>query len=142
MPYENNVKKFVVVINRHQPLPVIANAMAHVAFGIAGKGSDVGRLLNYSNTATGFLAKIDESPFIILDAKNSSQLLALLNAAMVSPHVTYNLFTTSMIGPSAEAQITATRDASLNELDLVAVLLYGARENIDPLTKRYSLFKG
>jgi hypothetical protein len=141
MAYENNGKKFVAVINRRHPLPVILNALAHAAFGMSGKGPDIGNLLDYRNDATDFLAKVDESPFIILEAKNSSQLQFLLSVAMKTSNVSYNVFTTSMIGGSAQAQLAATQAATGEGLDFVAVTLFGPREVVEPLTKRFSLFR-
>ena len=142
MTYENNDQKFVAVINRKHELPVTMNALAHAAFGMSGKGRQIGRLLDYPNNATGFLAHVDESPFIILEAKNSSQLKMLTIAAMDNARLTYNVFTTSMIGSSANGQIAATRDAIDEGLDFVVVVLFGLREDVEPLTRRFSLFKG
>lgn len=141
MTYENNDRKFVAVINRKHTLPVVLNALAHAAFGLSGQGAHVGRLLDYPNHATGFLARVDESPFIILEAKNSDQLQMLAMAAMDRARLAYNVFTTSMIGRSADSQIASTRDAMGDELDFVVVVLFGLRENVEPLTKRFSLFK-
>jgi hypothetical protein len=47
-----------------------------------------------------------------------------------------------MIGRSADAQITATQAAAGEGLDFVLVVLFGPREDVEPLTKRFSLFKG
>ncbi len=121
---------------------MILNALAHAAFGMSGKGTHIGRLLGYPNHATGILAKVDESPFISLDAKNSSQLQTLVSVAMNSAHLAYNVFTTSMIGRSADAQVAATQAAAGEGLDFVVVVLFGPREDVEPLTKRFSLFKG
>ena len=141
MAYENNGKKFVAVINRKHPLPVILNALAHAAFGLSGKGSHIGHLLDYRNGATGLLAKVDESPFIILEAKNANQLQVLLSAAMADPRLAYNAFTASMIGDSAAAQIKATQVATAEGLDFIVVILFGFREDVEPLTKRFSLLR-
>ncbi len=132
----------MAVVNRKHPLPVILNALAHAAFGMSGNGTHVGRLLDYPNHAIGFLAKVDESPFIILEAKNNSQLQTLVSAAMDSANLAYNVFTTSMIGRSADAQVAATQEAAGEQLDFVVVVLFGPREDVEPLTKRFSLFKG
>lgn len=141
MTYENNDQKFVAVINRKHSLPVVLNALAHAVFGISGKGPLVGRLLDYPNNATGFLACVDESPFIILEAKNSAQLQMLATATMDKARLVYNVFTTSMIGRSADSQIASTRDAIGDNLDFVVVVIFGFREDVEPLTKRFSLFK-
>lgn len=141
MAYENNGKKFVAVINRQQPLPIFLNALAHTAFGISGKGAEVGNLLDYRNSATCFEAKIDEYPFIILEAKNSNQLKTLTLNVVENRRIAYNVFTTSMIGMSAQAQREATLNATDESLDFVVIALFGAREDVEPLTKKFSLFK-
>jgi hypothetical protein len=142
MAYENNGKKFAVIVNRKHPLPVVLNAMAHAAFGMSGKGQDIGNLLDYSNGGTGFSAKIDEYPFIILEAKTSNQLQTLVSSVVDDEGIAYNVFTTSMIGTSATAQLEATREASGEALDFVVVVLFGPRENVERFTKKFSLFKG
>jgi len=142
MAYENNEMKFVAVVNRKHSLATILNALAHTAFGLSGKGVNPEHLLDYSNSASGFLAKIDEYPFIILDAKNSNQLQTLVSSVMSNQRIAYNVFTTSMIGTCAEAQLKATREALNDGLDFVVVVLFGAREDVDPLTRKFSLTKG
>lgn len=141
MAYENNEKKFIALINRKHSLPVILNALAHTSFGISGKGDNVGNLLDYSNMASGFQAKIDEHPFIILDAKNSNQLQKLVESVIDKSCIAYNVFTTSMIGISAEAQLKATLDVSGDELNIIVVVIFGSREDVEPLTKKFSLSK-
>jgi len=141
MAYENNGKKFVAVINRQQPLPIILNALAHTAFGMSGKGAAVGNLLDYRNSATCFEAKIDEYPFIILEAKNSNQLKTLTANVVENRHIVYNVFTTSMIGASAQEQREATLTATDESLDFVVVAVFGAREDVEPLTKKFSVLR-
>lgn len=142
MAYADNASKFVAVINRKHPTPVVLNALAHTTFGLSGIAG-VGNLLDYQNDACDFAAKIDESPFIILEAKNSNQLRVLLSNVKEtsSTRIAYNVFTTSMIGPSAAAQLEATRTERDEALDFVVVVIFGAREGVEALTKRFSLFK-
>lgn len=142
MSYQNNEKKFVAVINRRHTLAVILNALAHAAYGMSGKGASLGNLLEYKNTATGFVAKIDEHPFIILEAKNSTQVQAVMARAMELPSLSYNVFTTSMLATSADAQLKATLDSTEESLDFVLAVLFGTREDLEPITKRFSLFRG
>src|SRR6218665_4218518 len=70
MAYENNEMKFVTVVNRKHSLASILNPLAHTAFGLSGKGVNPEQLLDYSNSASCFLAKIDLYLFIILHAQN------------------------------------------------------------------------
>ena len=118
------------------------NAVAHAAFGLAHKATIDGRALTYANPSADFDARISEFPFIVLETHNSGQLSGLLKRAQGTDGVDYNVFTTSMIGSSAEAQISATANASPESLDYVLVMLFGDRDRVDPLTKKYSLFKG
>jgi hypothetical protein len=141
MAYDNNSRKFVAVINRKHPLPIILNALAHSAIGLSAKTGGQEQLLDYPNAASGFAAKISEYPFIMLEAKNSNQLRTLFDAAKEDNTLVYNVFTTSMIGASAQAQIDATRAAAGDALDFVVVVLFGEREQLDPLTKKFSLVK-
>jgi hypothetical protein len=46
-----------------------------------------------------------------------------------------------MIGASAEAQVEANRAAPLDALDFVCVVLYGPSEAVDPLTRKFSLYR-
>lgn len=142
MSYLNNEKKFVIVVNRQHAIPTILNALAHAVQGMSGKKGGPGNLLDYRNTATGFEAKIDEYPFIVLEAKNSLQVQTAVTRAMNDANLSYNVFTTSMLASSAEAQLQATLDAVDENLDFVLAVLFGAREDVDPITKKFSLFKG
>jgi hypothetical protein len=141
MAYKNNHRKFAVVINRSHPMNVIMNAVAHVAFGLSHKSKADSAVMTYVHQATGFDARISEFPFIVLETHNSGQLASLLLRARADEAVSYNVFTASMIGPSADAQISNTSNADSASLDYVVVLLFGDRERVDPLTKKYSLFK-
>lgn len=141
MAYQNNSRKFAMVVNRSHSVSVIMNAVAHAAFGLADKVTSEGRPLSYANGAAGFEARISEFPFIVLETRNSRRLAGLLKQARAVDGVKYNVFTTSMIGPSADAQLRATAGVTEESLDYVLVLLFGERERVDPLTKKYSLFK-
>jgi Protein of unknown function (DUF2000) len=142
MSYQNNEKKFAAVLNRRQPLPLAFNALAHAACGISGRLGTAAGLLRYPNDATGFEARISEFPFIVLEARNSAQLALLLESAMADGELTFNAFTRSMVGTSAAAQQAATAAASREALDFVAVVLFGPREKVDALTRKFSLLKG
>ncbi|MDC5008821.1 DUF2000 domain-containing protein [Acinetobacter baumannii] len=141
MQYLNNQSKFVVVINKKHSLPVVMNSITHISYGISKEINDSSKILNYQNNDLGSSAQISEYPFIILETNNSNQLLKLIQTAKDTDGVKLNYFSTSMLGYSAEDQINATRNASLEDLDFVSVILFGTKEIIEPLTKKYSLIK-
>ncbi|MBT3066615.1 DUF2000 family protein [Rhodoferax sp. U11-2br] len=80
-------------------------------------------------------------PFIILDAKNSNQLQTLVADVIEKSSVSCNVFTTSMIGTSAETQIKETLEAVGEGLNFVVVVIFGSRADVEPLTKKFSLSK-
>lgn len=141
MQYLNNQSKFVVVINKKHSLPVVMNSITHISYGISKEIEDSSKILNYENVDLGLNAQISEFPFIILETNNSNQLLKLIQTAKGTDGVKLNFFSTSMLGYSAEDQINATKNASLEDLDFVSVILFGTKEIIEPLTKKYSLIK-
>ncbi len=57
--------------------------------------------------------------------------------------INVNFFTTTMLGPSTEAQIQATKEASIDAfLEFVAIALYGDTETMLPYTKKFSVQTG
>ncbi|WP_336012079.1 DUF2000 domain-containing protein [Acinetobacter calcoaceticus] len=141
MQYLNNQSKYVVVINKKHSIPTIMNSITHISYGITKEINDLSNILNYENSDLGLSAQISEYPFIILETNNSNQLLKLIQTAKDTDGVKLNFFSTSMLGYSAEDQINATKIATLAELDFVSVILFGTKEIVDPLTKKYSLIK-
>ncbi len=51
-------------------------------------------------------------------------------------------FVDTMLGASAEEQLDATRRGVDASFDLLAVCLFGPAEKLDPLTRKFSLFRG
>ncbi|RXH24069.1 hypothetical protein XH99_28670 [Bradyrhizobium nanningense] len=142
MNYTDNDKKFVAVLNRRHQLSRIFNAVCHATAGLSAKiGSDAAHYLDYGNDADSFVASISRYPFIILEAKSSSQLAALQKSA-VAARISSNLFVSAMIGRSAEEQIAQTKAATDDALDYVVVVLFGDAKSLNPLTKKFSLYKG
>lgn len=143
MPYLQNDKKFVAVLNRRHPLPRVLNGLCHATAGLAGKivGQDQADFLPYANDADTFEAFISRYPFIVLEAKNGNQLATLRKAAAASG-LPVNVFISAMIGRSAEEQIANTKAAAGDALDYMAVVLFGDATTVDPLTRKFSLFKG
>jgi hypothetical protein len=139
--YANNDRKYVVVLNQRHALPTQMNALAHVAIGVGfGVDKDGGRLLDYCNDSARLKSKISEFPVIVLAARNSSQLRSLMVSA-VEKGIAHNTFVTAMLGSSAVDQLQQTASAVADSLDFVAVLLFGQREDLDPLTRRFSLVR-
>jgi hypothetical protein len=143
MSYSENYRKFVVVLNKRHAVPRLMNAACHAAAGLAATlGAEAAETLAYPNPATGLCAQISRFPFIVLESRNSSQLAALSAAARAAaPAVACNVFVASMIGASAEEQQRATSLASAEDLDFMAVVLFGDATLLDPMTRKFSLLR-
>ena len=139
MSYQDNTNKIVVVVNRSVPFARLANALAHCCAGLANVVGADAEFLDYPCPAGDWRARISRFPAVILEAKNSGQLARLVREAKEG-EMPLNCFTAAMIGASAEEQIRQTREDADPEYWAVAV--FGGAEELRPLTKRFSLFKG
>lgn len=137
--YDDNTRKFVVVLNKKHPTGTLLNALGHLSVGIAADlGPQQADLLDYTNDDAELAARISRWPLIVLGANNSNQLRTAYEGA-VAVDMRANVFVTAMLGASASAQIAQTADAAPTDLDYVAVGLFGTAEELAPITKRFSL---
>lgn len=139
--YTDNEYKWVAVLNRTTPLPQLLNAMAHLALGMPRQCHEVtaGQFHDYQSPDQQLMATISHWPVIVLQAKNTNQLRTLRSAAL-AVGLTCQAFTDTMLGPSAEAQIQKTKTTPENDVQYVAVFLFGRQEDMQRLTKKFSLF--
>lgn len=139
--YANNTKKFTAVLNKRHPMGLQFNALGHLAAGLVGRvGDECPEFLEYKAPEEGFVSLISTYPVIILGADNNNQMRRLC-AAIIGSGLPYNIFTTSMVGQSAAEQVAATAAAPSDTLEYVGMIVFGAADVIDPLTKRFSILK-
>lgn len=101
------MKKNFIIVNLTLDLALLMNATAHLAAGTMRKANDVS-FHEYSNDESGLCAYLSHYPVVVLQSKNSNQLKsAVLKCQEVGINV--NFFTTTMLGPSSEVQIHATK---------------------------------
>ncbi len=137
--FEDNQKKLYIIVNRNMDASLLMNATGHLAAGIMQKAAD-GVFQDYSNDASGLHAYLSHYPVVILQAKNSNQLSTAVQKCK-DVGLTYNFFTTTMLGHSTEQQIQDTKAASLEDLEFIAVAVYGDTEALLPVTKKFSVYK-
>lgn len=140
--YANNDHKFVAVLNRKEELPKLLNALGHISAGITAQHDDVPgmKFLDYEDADGGSHPGISHYPYIVLAARNGNQIRTLRQAA-IDGDITYTDFADSMLGQSAEDQLNRTKQTSEEELNYLAIALFGPADKLDPLTKKFSLFK-
>ena len=141
MKYADNDVKFTCIVNARAPVPAALNAVAHLMLGLGGTlPKEAVALLDYPLADFDPCSRISRYPVIILQAKNSSQLRSTFDQALAGG-AKANLFTQTMIGTSAAGQQAATRATTLAEAEIVALALAGESGILDPLTRRYSLYR-
>ena len=141
--YADNEYKFVAVLNEKIALPRLLNAMGHMTAGLVARqnGHLDSSWLCYEDGDGGIHPAISRHPFIILSAKNSNQIRTLRQAAL-QHGVAYNDFTDTMLGASAEDQLARTAGTREQDLEYFGICLFGRAEELHPLTRRFSLFRG
>lgn len=143
--YADNEFKVIAVVNDKIEIPKLMNAVGHTTAGLMAKANNDPNMefLKYefsANFAESSLIAL--SPYIILKAKNNNQ-LKTLHLAVNEKGILHNVFTDSMLGASAEEQIAQTKNTPADDLTYFCIVLFGKyEEELKPLTKKFSLFRG
>ncbi|MEI9852815.1 MAG: DUF2000 domain-containing protein [Sphingomonas sp.] len=139
--YEDNQTKFACVLNSRTPLPRALNAAFHALIGLMGRLTpENAELLDYPFKGGNPTSLISRHPVIVLQARNGNQLRTLL-AQAADRKIHANLFASSMLGASAADQQAQTWAVGIEDADVFAVALFGAASEIDPLTRKFSVFR-
>jgi hypothetical protein len=146
MSYEDNQSKTLVVTNPKIEIPKLINAIGHATIGLASKASSIEsfQFLKYDFSPTAEWASasaISLFPYIVLEAKNNNQ-LKTLHRSVSEAGILHNVFTESMLGTSATEQMQQTLTANPDDLIYFCIVLFGTAEELTPLTRKFSLFKG
>jgi hypothetical protein len=140
--YTNNSHKFVAVLNKKAELPRLVNALGHLSAGLAAQHGNIDEMkfLNYKDADGGLHPGISYYPFIVLAARNGNQIRTLRQAA-IEGGVSCCDFVDTMLGESAEDQLHRTSSTPEENLTYLAITLFGSAEQLDPLTRKFSLFR-
>lgn len=131
--------KLVAVMNEKIEPGVIMNALAHtcIAFG-AQVGQAPLHLANYID-ADGGNHVCSKRPFIILKA-NSNKIRELRKAA-IAHGITFVDFTSTMTGGTYIEQLERTKQTKEADLTYYGIVLFGDKEKVTELTRKFSLWK-
>ena len=139
-------KKLVVVLNKKIETARLMNAVAHMAFGLAGGIEDKHslELVDYKNADGGLHPNISEIGFIILSAKNSNQIRTLRKNAIAAGLAHTDFMDTMLCGTAANKyreQIEKTAATKEEDLEYIGICLFGEFEELNSLTKKFSLWR-
>ena len=139
---DENLKRFVAVLNEKIEVGRLFNALGHMAAGITSSVGEMSPLLflQYRDKDGGLHPNISHYPFIVLKAENSNQ-IRKLRAELMSQELPYTDFTRAMIAGSSKGQLTETEALPELEQEYFGVCFFGDTEALKPLTKRFSLFR-
>jgi len=140
--YADNENKFIAVLNKKIQHSTLLNALGHMAAGISANDAehDQMQFLQYEDADGGPHPKISKYPFIILSAKNGNQ-IRTLRSQVREKNLPFTDFTDTMLGSSVQDQLQKTKECPEAELDYYGICVFGSAGELDPITKKFSLFR-
>jgi hypothetical protein len=140
MDVDNRV---VVVLNEKVDVGRLLNAAAHLALGFGASRTSEEKaalsLLEYADASGQSHPHISALSLVVLKA-NCSQLRVLRGRAL-DAGVPCLDFTSTMTEGTYSDQLERTSRSAADELVYYGVLLFGTRAELDPLTRKFSLFR-
>jgi len=133
-------KKFVAVLNKKTEVGKVMNALAHATAGLCGKvenADDLG-IINYED-GSGTAHWSSKHPFIILRAKNSNQ-IRTFREALIEKGLACASFNECMTVGGWSEQVDRSKATPEEELEYYGVVSFGDATDLDPLTKKFSLW--
>lgn len=143
MTYIPTTHKFVAVLNKKVPVGRVMNALGHATAGLAAAYPDQAALRfgNYVDKDGGSHPNISDNPFIVLQADNSNQLRTFRNALAEHDLLSTDFTSTMTEGTYADQQ-ERTKATPEAELEYWCVVTFGPIDELNALTKKFSLWRG
>lgn len=136
----NTNKKFVAVLNKSLPQGTLMNALAHMAACLAAKYPDAEEMsfIDYVDKDSG-KHPVSALTFIILEG-NSNKIRELRKEAIANG-IHFVDFTNTMTQDTYVEQLERTKNTPEAELEYYGICMFGDKEKINPLTRKFSLWK-
>ena len=138
---QNDLKKFVAIVDRNRPLTQIVNAVGHLALGL-GRHPDTtdAAYSTFKNPAAGSVSYLTDHPFIILGVKSGQQLYNL-HQSLLETSIAHNIFFANMFSHDVQEQLREVESTNLKDLEYVAIMLYGTASELTAFVKKFSLLR-
>jgi hypothetical protein len=138
-----NTHKFVITLNKTLETGVALNAAAHIALGLVNSATQEQRaamkFIDFTDASNMVHPSISALSLIIMRATNG-ELHKLRDAAHAAGLHTVD-FLETMTGDTYIEQLEKTKSKPTENLIYYGVGIFGAIEDINPLTKKLSLWK-
>jgi hypothetical protein len=136
--------KFVVALKAKLPPGVAANAASHLCLGLAAKAAtEQPELLHkmsflaFSDADAGSHAPISGLSLVVLEGRPAW--VRRLRDQADAAGLLYTDFTAEMTGDTYAEQLDRMKTTPEQALDYYGVAVFGQRDVLDPLTKKFSL---
>jgi hypothetical protein len=135
--------KFVVVLNKKIPPAAALNACAHMTATLVAHADDETKkhmsFVDYAD-ADGNAHPVSALSLVVLNAKNSSQLrTARLEA--IRAGLSHVDFTETMTKDTFVEQMDRTQATREEDLDYWGLCVFGLKQAVDPITRKFSLWR-
>lgn len=136
--------KFVIAVNKSIPIGVAMNGVGHISLGLM-KGAQEWQKdkMNFQDFVDG---DGNSHPYIsalsLIICRASSQELKKIRIAALERGILYTDYLSTMTGGTYIEQLEKTRSVCEKDLEYYGIALFGHKDEVNPLTKRLSLYTG
>jgi hypothetical protein len=140
--FKSITHKFVAVLNKKIPANLLMNALGHMAAGLSASYPNIPemRFDSYIDKDGGDHKSISDNPFIILEADNSNK-IRTLRSALIEKGIHFVDFTSTMTVGTYLDQQQRTKETPELELEYYGLCLFGEINQVNELTRKFSLWK-
>ena len=135
--------KFAVVLNKKLEPGTALNACAHMTATLVARADSQTRkhmsFMDYLD-ANGNVHPVSALSLVVLSAKNSNQVRTVRLEA-IKAGLPYADFTQSMTKDTFVEQMDRTRALREENLDYWGITIFGLKEVVDPITRKFSLWR-
>ena len=134
-------ERLVLVLDKSLPPGVAMNAAVHLGVGLAARLGDPQRLrmVDYVDASDDIHPSISSLSFVVLSCSRNR--LAQLRNDALAANIPSTTFLETMTGDTYTQQLERTRATPKSSLQFYGVALFGTRSLLDPLTRKFSLWK-
>lgn len=138
---EENLKRFIAILNKKVEVGRLMNALGHMTAGLAG-GFGIEKemkFLGYVDADGGAHPNISHYAYIILKADNSNQIRKVRNE-LITRGIKFTDFTNTMIVGTSAEQIERTKNTKEADFEYFGICMFGDTDTLREFTSKFSLF--
>lgn len=135
--------KFVAIVNKKLESGVALNALAHATAGLVASANDE---LREQMSFIDFIDK-DEcnhpsvSALSLIVLRGTSNEIKKARNRYIEENIHFVDFLETMTGDTYKEQLEKTKNTAYEELNFYGIIAFGKKEDLDPITKRLSLWR-